>query len=175
MSDFEQCSNQFQLDLTSLLINFSYELGQVMTTSLLNIHYLSIVRFTIRSLRTPMHRNSRNIIHPRNTLVNLNTIESGFYLILQTRLLLSRIIAQLPDSTCHRKRPPPVRQQFPKYIHQSYDRYTIPPPQHKCAKKKERSNKTPNRTYGSTPQKQGGQPEKTLTTRIYSSDHPYDI
>ena len=31
MSDFEQCSNQFQLDLISLLVNFSYELGQIMT------------------------------------------------------------------------------------------------------------------------------------------------
>ena len=28
MSDFEQCSNQFQLDLISLLVNFSYELGK---------------------------------------------------------------------------------------------------------------------------------------------------
>ena len=28
MSDFEQCSNQFQLELISLLVNFSYELRQ---------------------------------------------------------------------------------------------------------------------------------------------------
>ena len=58
---------------------------------------------TIRSLRTPIHRNhtldsinwynSRNIINPRNTLVNLNTITKRLYLILQTRLLSSRIIA----------------------------------------------------------------------------------
>ena len=31
MSDFEQCSNQFQLDLILLLVNFSYELEQIMT------------------------------------------------------------------------------------------------------------------------------------------------
>ena len=31
MSDFDQCSNRFQLDLISLLVNFSYELGQIMT------------------------------------------------------------------------------------------------------------------------------------------------
>ena len=31
MSDFEKCSKQFQLDLISLLVNFTYELGQIMT------------------------------------------------------------------------------------------------------------------------------------------------
>ena len=31
MSDFEQCLNQFQLDLILLLVNFSYELGYIMT------------------------------------------------------------------------------------------------------------------------------------------------
>ena len=31
MSDFEQCSNQFQLDLISHLVNFSYQVGQIMT------------------------------------------------------------------------------------------------------------------------------------------------
>ena len=30
MSNFEQCSNQLELDLISLLVNFSYELGQIM-------------------------------------------------------------------------------------------------------------------------------------------------
>ena len=30
MSDFEQSLNQFQLDLISLLVNFSYALGQIM-------------------------------------------------------------------------------------------------------------------------------------------------
>ena len=53
-------------------------------------------------------KNSHNYINPRNTLVNLNTITKRLYLILQTRLLSSRIHAQLPDSICHRKRPPPV-------------------------------------------------------------------
>ena len=31
MSDFEQFSNRFELDLISLLVNFSCELGQIMT------------------------------------------------------------------------------------------------------------------------------------------------
>ena len=31
MSDVEQCSNQIQLDLISILVNLSYELGQIMT------------------------------------------------------------------------------------------------------------------------------------------------
>ena len=31
MSDSEQCSNRFQLDLILLLVNFSCELGQIMT------------------------------------------------------------------------------------------------------------------------------------------------
>ena len=31
MSDSEQCSNRLQLDLISLLVNFSCELGQIMT------------------------------------------------------------------------------------------------------------------------------------------------
>ena len=29
MSDSEQCSNRLELDLISLLVNFSYELGQI--------------------------------------------------------------------------------------------------------------------------------------------------
>ena len=92
-------------------------------TSLLNIHHRSLVRLPIRSLHTHMQRNhtldsinwynSRNNINPRNTLVNLNTITKWLYLILQTRLLSSGIIAQFPDSTSHRKRPPPVRGQSP--------------------------------------------------------------
>ena len=31
MSDFEQCLNQLQLDLISLLVNFSCELGSIIT------------------------------------------------------------------------------------------------------------------------------------------------
>ena len=31
MSDSEQFSNRFELDLSSLLVNFSFELGQIMT------------------------------------------------------------------------------------------------------------------------------------------------
>ena len=31
MSDSEQCSNRLELDLISLLVNFSCELGQIMT------------------------------------------------------------------------------------------------------------------------------------------------
>ena len=31
MSDSEQCLNRLELDLISLLVNFSYELGQIMT------------------------------------------------------------------------------------------------------------------------------------------------
>ena len=29
MSDFEQCSNRLELDLISILVNFSCELGQI--------------------------------------------------------------------------------------------------------------------------------------------------
>ena len=31
MSDFEQCLNGFQLDMISILVNFWYELGKLMT------------------------------------------------------------------------------------------------------------------------------------------------
>ena len=31
MSDFEQCSNQLQLDLITLLVNFSYQVGTMMS------------------------------------------------------------------------------------------------------------------------------------------------
>ena len=31
MSDSEQCSNRLELDLISLLVNFSWELGHIMT------------------------------------------------------------------------------------------------------------------------------------------------
>ena len=31
MSDSEQCSNRLELDLISVLVNFSRELGQIMT------------------------------------------------------------------------------------------------------------------------------------------------
>ena len=31
MSDCEECSNRLQLDLISLLVNFSYEFVQIMT------------------------------------------------------------------------------------------------------------------------------------------------
>ena len=92
-------------------------------TFLLTIHHRPLVCLLIRSLHTPTQRNhtinsinlnnSRIYINPRNTLVNLNTIAKRLYLILQTRLLTSRIHTQLPDSTCHRKMPPPVRRQSP--------------------------------------------------------------
>ena len=85
----------------------------------ITIHHRSLVRLPMRSLRTHTQRNhtldsinwynSRNNINPRNTLVNLNTITKRLYLILQTRLLYLRIHAQLRDSTCHHKRPPPVK------------------------------------------------------------------
>ena len=32
MNDFEQCLNQLQFDLISLLVNFSYEFRQIMTS-----------------------------------------------------------------------------------------------------------------------------------------------
>ena len=57
--------------------------------------------------------NSRIYIISRNTLINLNTISNRLYLTLKARLLPSRMNAQLRDSTCHRKRPPPVRRQSP--------------------------------------------------------------
>ena len=31
MSEFEQCSKRLQLDLISVLVNLSYELGKIMT------------------------------------------------------------------------------------------------------------------------------------------------
>ena len=31
MSDFEQCLNQLQLDLITLLVNFSYQVGTMMS------------------------------------------------------------------------------------------------------------------------------------------------
>ena len=55
-------------------------------------------KYTINTLNS---NNSRNYINPRNTLVYLNKNK--------IRLLSSRIHAELTDSPCHRKRPPPVR------------------------------------------------------------------
>ena len=87
-------------------------------TILLTIHHRPLVRLLTRNLHTPTQRNhtinsiylnnSRIYINPRNTLVNLNTISKRLYFILKTRLLSSRIHTQIRDSTCHRKRPPPV-------------------------------------------------------------------
>ena len=42
MSDFEQCSNRLQLDLISHLVNFSYELNNIV-----NIYVFLVVRFVI--------------------------------------------------------------------------------------------------------------------------------
>ena len=41
MSDSEQCSNRLELDLISLLVNFSCELGQIMTRYDLPMCYMS--------------------------------------------------------------------------------------------------------------------------------------
>ena len=40
MSDFEQYSNQFQLYIISILVNFSHELGQM----LIRYDFLEVVR-----------------------------------------------------------------------------------------------------------------------------------
>ena len=92
-------------------------------TILPTVRHRTLARLPMRNLHTPAQQNhtvnsinlnnSRNYKNSRNTLVNLNTISKRLYLILKTRLLPSRINAQLRDSTCHRKRPPPVKRQSP--------------------------------------------------------------
>ena len=88
---------------------------------------------TISFLRESVHHNVSDSYNEHLTLEL-----SQYYINL--RLLLSRIFGQLPDSTCHRKRPQPVRRQFPTTAHDIakqprttvYDlfraQYTIPVP-----------------------------------------------
>ena len=45
MSDFEQCSNQLKLDLIALFVNFSCELGQIIT----RYDFLKAVRVTFKA------------------------------------------------------------------------------------------------------------------------------
>ena len=95
----------------------------VRPTSLRTIHHWSLARLHARyltqSCTVEFHNNSfccnysRNYNNSRNKLVNLTTITKRLYLILQTRLLPSRIHTQLTNSPCHRMRPPPIRQQSP--------------------------------------------------------------
>ena len=62
-------------------------------------------KHTINSLNS---NNSRNYINPPE-YTYMNTITMRLYQINKTRLLSTRIYAELPDSACHRKRPPPVK------------------------------------------------------------------
>ena len=48
MSDFEQCSNQLQLDLITLLVNLSYQLGTMMS----RYDFLEARRVILRNVRT---------------------------------------------------------------------------------------------------------------------------
>ena len=48
MSDSEQCSNRLELDLISLLINFSYELGPIM----IGYHFLWAIRVILSNVQT---------------------------------------------------------------------------------------------------------------------------
>ena len=44
MSDFEQCLNRLQLDLISLLVNFSYEFGKMLTRyDFLDTRFVSLI------------------------------------------------------------------------------------------------------------------------------------
>ena len=77
-------------------------------TSLRTIHHRSLAHLHTRSLTqsyaAESHNNSlncdnsRNYINPRNIFVNLNTISKWLYLIIETRLLSSRMHAQLTNS-----------------------------------------------------------------------------
>ena len=78
------------------------------THSLRTIHHQSLARLLYATLThsyaAELHNNSlncnnsRHYINPRNTLVNLNTTTKRLYLIIKTRLLSSRIHAQLTNS-----------------------------------------------------------------------------
>ena len=51
MSDSEQCSNRLELDLISLLVNFSCELGQAMTS----YDFLWAIRVILSNVRTDLN------------------------------------------------------------------------------------------------------------------------
>ena len=48
MSDSEQCLNQLQLDLITLLVNFSYQVGTMMS----RYDFLEARRVILRNVRT---------------------------------------------------------------------------------------------------------------------------
>ena len=48
MSDFEQCLNQLQVDLITLLVNFSYQVGTMMS----RYDFLEARRVILRNVRT---------------------------------------------------------------------------------------------------------------------------
>ena len=50
MSDFEQCLNQLQLDLMTLLVNFSYQLGTMMSS----YDFLEARRVILNNVRTDL-------------------------------------------------------------------------------------------------------------------------
>ena len=50
MSDFEQCLNQLQLDLITLLVNFSYQVGTMMS----RYDFLEARRVILRNVRTDL-------------------------------------------------------------------------------------------------------------------------
>ena len=51
ISDSEQCSNRLELDLISLLANFSCELGQIMT----RYDFLWAIRVILSNVRTDLN------------------------------------------------------------------------------------------------------------------------
>ena len=75
----------------------------------LYLHTPTQQKYTINTLNS---NNSRNYINPRNTLVHLNTVTKRLYHIYKTRPHSTRTNIKFPDSTCHRKRPPPVKAQI---------------------------------------------------------------
>ena len=58
MNDFEQCLNRLQFDLISLLVNFSYEFGQV--------PYISVYKSRNLSQNKILHR--QFVLYTGNTL-----------------------------------------------------------------------------------------------------------
>ena len=48
MSDFEQCVNQLQVDLITLLVNFSYQVGTIMS----RYDFLEARRVILSNVRT---------------------------------------------------------------------------------------------------------------------------
>ena len=57
MSDFEQCLNQLQLDLITLLVNFSYQVGTMMSRYDFLDASLEARQVILRNVRTDYNLN----------------------------------------------------------------------------------------------------------------------